>query len=144
MHPHDQLRGLEGLRDVVVRAQLEPEPLVDQVVLGREHDDGEGYVSVADGGAHLEAAVPLHHHIKDDQVHPGPGVEVQGLHAVFRLDDLEALPPHADGNHLADAGVVVDDEYRLIHNPPHVLYPPMFECPPRAIRSRVPAPRTES
>ena len=39
--PRDQLKGVEGLGDVVVRAELQPKNFVGVLALRRDEDDGD-------------------------------------------------------------------------------------------------------
>ena len=40
LHPGHQLTGAEGLRHIVVRSQAKPPDLVDIILLGRNHQNG--------------------------------------------------------------------------------------------------------
>src|SRR3954451_10409641 len=63
----EQLAHREGLGDVVVGADLEPDHLVDLGVLGGEDDDRYG-AARAHVAADVEAAGPRHHDVEDQQV----------------------------------------------------------------------------
>ena len=63
----EQLAHREGLGDVVVGADLEPDHLVDLGVLGGEDDDRHG-AARAHVAADVEAARPRHHDVEDQQV----------------------------------------------------------------------------
>ena len=63
----EQLAHREGLGDVVVGADLEPDDLVDLGVLGGQDDDRHG-AARAHVAADVEAARPRHHDVEDQQV----------------------------------------------------------------------------
>ena len=82
-----ELADREGLRDVVVGAELEPDHLVELVVAGRQHDDRHGALG-AQALAHLEPVEARQHDVEHDEV---DGLRVEALErllAVGRLDDL--------------------------------------------------------
>ena len=66
-HPASELPDREGLRDVVVGAELEPEHLVELVVAGGEHDDRH-FALGAQALADLEAVELRQHDVEHDQV----------------------------------------------------------------------------
>src|SRR5205085_6494804 len=59
----DQLARVEGLREVVVRADLQPHDAVDVVAAGREHQHGDAGAFRAQPPENLEAVHPRHHHV---------------------------------------------------------------------------------
>ena len=102
-----ELADREGLRDVVVGAELEPEHLVDLVVARRQHDDRDGGAG-SEPAAHLEAVEAGQHHVEHHQVDGLLREPAQRLLAVARLDDRIALPLQRIGQELLDGLLVVD------------------------------------
>jgi hypothetical protein len=86
LHAAAELPHREGLGDVVVRAQLEPEHLVELLGLGREHDDRDRALR-AQLPAHVEAVHLREHHVEHDEVE------------LTLLEALQRLPPGGRGNH---------------------------------------------
>lgn len=67
LYPGHQLLGVEGLYHIVVGSQLQPQDLVEDLSLGRKHDDGD----LGDGAqlpAYLVAVDPREHQIQQHQV----------------------------------------------------------------------------
>ncbi len=89
-HPAEQLAHREGLGDVVVRTDLEPDHLVDLGVLGGQQDDRDRAVR-SDLAADVEAALAGHHDVQDQQVEVLFRDLALGLLAVRGERDLEAL-----------------------------------------------------
>ena len=71
-HAAAELADRERLRDVVVRAELEPEHLVELVVAGGQHDDRHRALR-AQALADLEAVEPRQHDVEHDEVDVLPG-----------------------------------------------------------------------
>ena len=90
-HSTTELADRERLRDVVVRAELEPEHLVELVVPGREHDDRHR-ARGAKPLAHLEAVELRQHQVEDDEVDVLLVEASERLLAVTRGEHPEALP----------------------------------------------------
>ena len=89
-HAAEQLADREWLGDVVVGADLEAHDLVDLGVLGGQQDDRDGAVR-ADLAAEVEAALPGHHDVQDQQVEMIVGDLPLGFLAVRCQGDVEAL-----------------------------------------------------
>ncbi len=104
-----ELTNGEGLRDVVVRPQLEADHLVQLVVSGREHDDRHGALG-AQPPAHLEPVELREHEVEDDEVDPLRSEPLERLLAVPRLHDAEAVPLERIGEELLHGVLVVDKE----------------------------------
>ena len=88
--PAPELADRERLRDVVVRAELEPEHLVELVVARREHDDRHralGPEPLAD----LEPVELRQHDVEHDEVDGLGGEEPEGLLAVPGRNDAETV-----------------------------------------------------
>src|SRR5581483_10252973 len=106
-----KLTDRERLRDVVVRAELEPDHLVELVVAGREHDDrhaARGAQALAD----LEPVEPRQHDVEHDEVDALRGELAQRLLPVGRLDNGVSVLLEREGEHLPDGVLVVDEEDR--------------------------------
>ena len=92
--PRRQLAKAERFRDVVVRAELQPDDLVELRVLGREHDDRDARLG-PDDPADLDARQLREHHVEQDEVRtvgPEPG---QCLASVGRRRRPGIPPPRA-------------------------------------------------
>src|ERR1017187_2682944 len=59
-----EFQGVEGLDDVVVGAEFEAAENVALVLAGRQHDDLQGKVRLANGGEHFEAVHTGHVHVE--------------------------------------------------------------------------------
>ena len=108
-HAAPELADRERLRDVVVRAELEPDDLVELVVAGGEHDDRHlalGAQALAD----LEPVELRQHQVEHDEVDLLLGESRQSLLAVARLEHAEALALERVGEELLDGVLVVDEE----------------------------------
>ena len=103
---------VDGLRHVVVRAELER--LHDVVVLRerRDHDHGERSRSMLlpDARQHLKAVDARHHHIQQHEIKGLLGDELEGAEAVAGFDDLVAPPLKASRQNGAIFGHVIDDQ----------------------------------
>src|SRR5690606_15486569 len=117
LHASDQLRDVEGLRDVVVGAELQPShPVLRESASGEQDDRG-----VAGGGMPadaMEGGQPVHaghHDVQQDQVHRLAGRLVQGFLAVQRSIDFVPLQLQVHANDLEDVGIVVGDQNPFAH-----------------------------
>src|SRR4029079_13150678 len=94
------------LRDVVVRAELEAEHLVELVVAGGEHDDRHG-AARTQALADLEPVELRQHQVEDDEIDVLALELLERLLAVARLDHAEAVPLERVGEELLDSVLVV-------------------------------------
>ena len=104
-----ELPDQERLRDVVVRAELEPEHLVELVVAGREHDDRNralGPESLAD----LETVDLREHDVEHDEVDLLFREPAQRLLAVTGRDDAVPVPLERVREELLNRVLVVDEQ----------------------------------
>jgi hypothetical protein len=104
-----ELADRERLRDVVVRTDLQTEHLVDLVVAGRQHDDGNG-AQGTHAAAHLEPVHPGEHEIQNDEIGMIGGKALEGFLPAPRLDDLVSLPLERVGQELLNGLLVVDEQ----------------------------------
>ena len=107
--PGQQLARGEGLRDVVVGAQLEPEDPVGLLAArGQDHD---GHVGV---GAQLPADVPpvlaREHEVEEHHVVGAAERLGEAGDAVGGAGDHHAVPAEVLGGQGGEAGVVLDEE----------------------------------
>ena len=109
---HDLARA-EGLDDVIVRAQLEPDDAVDLLALCGEHQDGE-LRALADLAAHLDAGHLGHHDVEHAQ-HDLRRDGGKRLLAVVCVHGLKPLRLEIDAKRLMDDLVVVRDQDLLCH-----------------------------
>jgi hypothetical protein len=118
-HAAEQLAHREGLGDVVVGADLEPDDLVDLGVLGGQEDDRHG-AARAHVAADVEPARPRHHDVEDEQVVGDAVADPLGrLVAARRRGHLEALLGEGVADRVAHRGLVVgDQDAAAAHRPP--------------------------
>jgi hypothetical protein len=140
-HPAAELPDREGLGDVVVGAELEPEHLVEFVVPGGEHDDGDGALG-PEPLAHLEPVELRQHQVEDDEIHVLLGEARERLLAVTRVDDAEPVALERVAQELLDGVFVVNEEDgRRIGHATMLKTPAAFPTlagamtPPRRVRA---------
>jgi hypothetical protein len=114
----EQLRIVERLGHVVVRAALEAADTVDVLGLGRQHDDRQigipgivDAVARADGAADLVAAHVREHDVEQDHVGAGATEQLDGLGAGGGGQDGEVVVAQVLAQELDDSGLIVDDEH---------------------------------
>jgi hypothetical protein len=94
-------------------------PLTRVVLLaaGGEHDDRHvaGEVVAAPAPGQLQAARPRQHPVEQDQVRHPLGDRVGGLAAVAGVHGQVFGLAQGEGHHVPDRGLVVDDQYALLH-----------------------------
>ena len=100
----------EGLRDVVVGAQLQAEHLVDLLGLGGQHDDGHGAAG-ADPAADVEAVELGQHHVQHDEVEAAVAQARESLPSVQGRDHVVALLAQRIREQLLDRSLIVDEQY---------------------------------
>jgi hypothetical protein len=108
-HARHHFPRAEGLRDVVVRAELEPEQLVRLFVARREHDDRRRPLG-ANPPAHLPPVHARQHEIEHHQIGPQPRHRGEGGLAVSRLLNREPVPLQIRPQQFYDLRFVVDDQ----------------------------------
>src|SRR5919106_1767045 len=134
--PAGELGHLEGLRHVVVRAQLEADDDVDRVALRREDHDRHPAV-LADLAAYLVAVERRQHEVEDDEVERLLAEVEQGRAAVAGGRHAEAGVAQAQLGDLPDGGVVLDEEHAFVHR-----YPTSWGRTPWMRARRKPRPMT--
>jgi hypothetical protein len=113
-HAGEELARAEGLRQVVVGAELEAEHPVDLIALRGQHDDRHGGLA-SELPREPEPVLARHAHVEEDQV-DAPGHERRPhLAPVGCADHVEIVFREVLADHLADGGVVVDGEDALLH-----------------------------
>jgi hypothetical protein len=112
LHPGDELARVEGLRHVVVGADLQPDDLVDVLVPGREHQDRH-VRRLPEAAADLDPVQIGEHEVEDDQREvPRRGLDQRvgagrdGLHLVAGVLEVER-------DERRDRGLVLDHEHGL-------------------------------
>ena len=108
-HPAPELADRERLRDVVVRAELEAENLVQLVVARREHDDRNRALG-PQAPADLEPVELRQHDVEHHEIDSLVREARERLLAVTGLDHAEALAFQRIGAELLDGVLVVDEE----------------------------------
>ena len=113
--PGQQLRGVERLDDVVVRADREALELVGREPARGEddHRDRRGSRVLAEQARELEAVDVRHHHVGHDQVGRVRPDQVERLLPVVRDPDPIAGRGELDLEETRDERVVIDDEQLL-------------------------------
>ncbi len=115
LHPRHQGSRIEGLRDVVVRAELEPDDRIDVVGPCGQHQD-RGLAAAPNLAADLEAVDLGEHEVQHDEVGIVPGMQGKRLLAIGRGDHAEALLLEVQPDEVDDVPLVVDHEDRF-HGP---------------------------
>ena len=105
-----QLARLEGLRQVVVGAGLQPADAVVGVAAGGQQQDRRRHASRA-GRGQREAVLAGHHHVEHDQVELEPFEQPAGVGGVAGGGDQEAVAGEELLQQRPDPRVVVDDEH---------------------------------
>ncbi len=112
LHPRQQLVELEGLREVVVGALLDPPHHVARVVLCGEDQDRHVVPRRAGAPSDLEPAHLRQHQVEDHQVERPVRIRElrDGLAAVVGDHDLVALGLEVEAEPVGDVGVVLHHE----------------------------------
>jgi hypothetical protein len=109
-----ELAQAEGLRHVVVGAELQPDDLVDLRALRGQHDDRDARF-LAHDPADLDAAELRQHQVEHDEVRALLAESLQRLPPVGGGHDPEAVGLQRLGQRFAESCLVVDDEDRASH-----------------------------
>ena len=109
VHPGDEFARAEGLRDVIVTADLEAQHAIDLVVARGEKQD-RNVRGFSDFPADVQAVEFRHADIQNDQVRPVAGKAGQCFLAVARLEYGHPGLLQCDTDDLADMQVVVNDQ----------------------------------
>ena len=104
-----ELADRERLGDVVVRAELQAENLVELLAASREHDDRDVALA-AQPLADLEPVEARQHHVENDEVDRLLVELPKRLLAVASLDDGVPVPLERIGEQGLDRFLVVDEE----------------------------------
>ena len=109
LHPGDDLQGVEGLGDVVVRPDVQSQDLVRVLTFGGEEDDGD-VAPLPQLGGGPDAVQLGHHDVHENQVDLVLFHRQQGLLAVVGPQGLVALAGEIDVQRGNDILVVVADQ----------------------------------
>jgi hypothetical protein len=115
----DELAGVEGLRQVVVRAHLEPDDLVDVLVSRAEHEN-RNVGALADAATDVDPVEIGQHQVEDDQQGRARARLLDGVAARAGTAHVEAGALEVHPHERRDARLVLDDENRLFrraHSP---------------------------
>src|SRR6185503_12935031 len=133
-----QLSRAEGLREVVVRSQIEAHDAVRLGRLGGQHDDRDPRRARVGPQlpAHLQSVLSRHHHVEDDGlrgIHPG---DLEARLRLRRPDDVEAGLLEVVPDEFDEVAFIVDNKHGLR---PHDYFPRVSGSlePPGAGRDRV-------
>ena len=111
-HPRAQQHRVEGLGEIVLRAQLDAADHRVHLVERRDHQDGD----VAQLGVrlelaqHLGAALARHQHVEQDEVEGARAERLEGLVPAGDGAHLMPLPPSRRASSSRLLRIVVDDE----------------------------------
>ena len=108
-----QFADTEGLRDVIVGPDLEPDDLVEVLTLGGEHEDRGLASASAQLPTDVVAAEAGQHDIEEDEIRILPCAEVDREVAAGAREDLEAFPGKDLAEAEGDVGVILDDQDAL-------------------------------
>src|SRR5688572_396821 len=112
LDPRDELTRVEGLGQVVVGADLEPDDLVDVLVAGGEHQDRH-VRGLAHAAADLDPVDVRQHQVEDDQGGRLGGDVRQPSAAGRDRADVVAGVLQVQGHEGGDRGFVLHDQDRL-------------------------------
>lgn len=113
--PYDEMRQRERFCDVGIRTAHQPVEHVVHGRLGREHDhrDVAGFEIALHRPAKIHAVHDRHEDIRQDQIDVVAFQDLERLLALGCHDRL-VVGPQALGQIVADFGIVLDDEDRLV------------------------------
>src|SRR5919205_431164 len=111
LYARDQLARVEGLGQVVVGADLQPDDAVNVVAARREHHDVHVRPFGPQPPQHLEAVHARHHHVEHDERVLARERALQPRLAPVRDLDGEALFAQKLGHQLAQLAVVVNNQH---------------------------------
>ncbi len=109
LDPGKQLARLEGLGQIIVGAELQPDDAVHGVAARGEHED-RGVAPGADAPAHFEAVEVGQHQIEDEQVEMAAAVLIDGVEAGRGDGNVILRLAEVVGDHLGKAGIVFDQQ----------------------------------
>ena len=105
-----QFRWLEGLGQVVVRADIEAGDPVGRLAFGRQDDDRQVH-GCPNALRDLESIHSRHHHVQDHQIGQLLLNQPQPVNAVVGGEDLIAILRQEKGCHLQAGRIVVNYQY---------------------------------
>jgi len=106
----DQLAWIEGLSEIVVRAELEPDDAINVFRQRREKDDRQGRILCAHVPAHVQAGAIRQHDVDHGQTDIARGDDLPECRQITRQRNLEFLAYEVLSQEVADFLVVIDDE----------------------------------
>ena len=115
--PRRELSDLEGLDDVVVGADLQPDHDVHGVGAGGDHHDRDLDTGGPEAPADVEPGEARQGQVEDDQVDVTGLGETHAVQAVLRKLDAEAVLLPEDGEDVMHRGVVIDDQHSRLGDP---------------------------
>jgi hypothetical protein len=131
LQARDQFARLEGLGEVVVGAQLQPDDAAHRVAARGQHQHRRRVGLGAQPAQQRQAVLAGQHQVQHDGIGPGGRQQPPHRPAVRRGADLPAEALQVGRQAGPDLGVVVDDE--AMHHA-EVLAGFMRRCPPVAWR----------
>ena len=112
--PREQLAGLERLRQIVIRPQLEADHAVERVAARRQHQErNRGFG--ADVLAEVQAIRVRQHQVEDDRIEGVALEEPLRLAAGAGDRRADARLTEIVGDHSGQAGIVLDQQYTNTH-----------------------------
>ena len=115
LNPRDQLFGVKGLNNVIIRAQLQPQHLIKNLSLGGKHDD-RCVGLMADLPADLVAVHARKHQIQQDQVGLEGAKDAEGFFAVVDDHAFKAFFCQVKRNEFCYIVIIIYDENFLFGN----------------------------
>ena len=114
-----QLAWIERLRQVVVRAELQPDDAIDLVAARSQHDDRRRVVGAAQLAADREPVLAGQHQVEHQQVEAFARPQLVHRGGVFREEHVEALLGEIASQQIAKSLIVVDDEDLVLDRSSH-------------------------
>lgn len=116
-HACRQLAEREGLRQVVVGADLQALDAVADVTGGREHQHARGHAEFDDLAADVVTVDEGEVAVEDDHVVVVDADALQGGRTVVHDVDGHGLPAQSGGHRIGEQLLVLDDEYAHVACP---------------------------
>jgi hypothetical protein len=113
----EELARVHGLRQVVVRPELEADDAVRLVALRGEHEHRDGAL-LAEPAEHVETVETRHHHVEDDDVHAALRERGETAPAVGGVGEDDVMGREVRAQQVRELAVVVDEEGADRHRVP--------------------------
>ena len=111
-NPGNQFAGIEGLRQIIVRPDLQSEDTIDVFAAGGQ-DQHRNWRLLPDAAQHIKAAHPGEHQVEHYQRMLTRERPLKPAGAIMHGFDLETFVAHACREQLAELDVVIDDKHAI-------------------------------